>query len=181
MTSPVAWNWRSLLGPAGGFVAAASFFLPWGKFSFLLLHKSASGHTIGGWAWVIFAMAALAVAAGVILPLLRRPALARAVVFGAALLGLLFFAIKAGQLARGLWTPFGRLQPQDVGVKPGIGAQGILVGFLLAVVGAFTMPVPESPLRAFGRLRQGWRAARTAPVTGAAKAGAAVTGDRGKA
>ena len=136
-------SWRRCLAPAGGVIAAISFFLPWGRFSFLVMHRSASGQTIGGWAWVILTLAVIVMAAGVGLPLRRGPGSARAVVFGAALLGLLCFAIEANELARGVWTPFGRVQPQDIGVKPGLGARGTAVGFLLAIVGSFFMSGPR--------------------------------------
>jgi hypothetical protein len=136
-------NWRPCLAPAGGAIAAVCFFLPWGRFSFLLVHRSASGFAVGGWAWVIFALAAMVTVAGVVLPRRRRPEPARAVVFSAALLGLLCFVFEANELARGVWTPFGRIQPQDIGVKPGLGARGTAVGFLLALAGAFLMPGPR--------------------------------------
>ena len=136
-------NWRHCLAPAGGAIAAICFFLPWGRFSFLVMHKSASGHTVGGSAWVIFALAVIVMVTGVVLPRLRRPASARAVVFSVAVLGLLCFVFKANALARGVWTPFGRIQPQDIGVKPGLGGQGTAAGFLLAIVGSFFLPGPN--------------------------------------
>jgi hypothetical protein len=157
---PRSFNWRLCLAPAGGAIAAVCFFLPWGRFSFLVMHKSASGHTVGGSAWVIFALAAIAMVAGVVLPRLRRPASARAVVFSVAVLGLLCFVFKANALARGVWTPFGRIQPQDIGVKPGLGGQGTAVGFLLAIVGSFFLPGPRP------RWLPAWRALtrRNTPV-----------------
>jgi hypothetical protein len=165
-------NWKPCLAPAGGAIAAVSFFLPWGRFSFLLVHKSASGHTVGGWAWVIFTLAAIVTVAGVVLPRWRRPEPARAVVFGAALLGLLCFVFEANELARGVWTPFGRIQPQDIGVKPGLGARGTAVGFLLAIAGSFFMPGPRP------RWLPAWRALtrRNTPVGSRPDAGHAVGG-----
>jgi hypothetical protein len=136
-------SWRRSLAPAGGAIAAICFFLPWGRFSFLVVHRSASGQTVGGWAWAIFALAAIVTAAGVVVPRLRRPESARVVVFGAALLGLLCFVVITNELGHGVWTPFGRVQPQDVGVKPGLGAQGTAAGFLLAIAGSFFMPGPR--------------------------------------
>jgi hypothetical protein len=123
-------------------MAAASFFLPWGRFSFLFVHKSASGSTVGGWGWAIFVLASIAAAAGLILPRWRRAAPAREIVFGAALLGLLLFFLESSQLARGVWTPFGRIQPQDIGVKPGPGAFGTIIGYITAIGGSFLMPGP---------------------------------------
>ena len=136
-------NWRTCISPAGGAIAAVRFFLPWGRFSFLLVHKSASGYGVGGRAWLIFALAVIVTAAALVLPRRRRPGSARVVVFGAALLGLLGFVLEANELARGVWTPFGRIQPQDIGVKPGLGAQGTAVGFLLALAGSFFLPGPR--------------------------------------
>lgn len=135
-------NWRFCLVPAGGAIAAACFFLPWGRFSFLVVRREASGYTVGGSAWAIFAVSVILVAGGVILARPRRPAWMRSVIFGAALLGLLLFVMKANELAHGIWTPFGRLQPQDVGVKPGIGARGTIVGFFLAIAGSLLVPEP---------------------------------------
>lgn len=159
-TRPRQLNWRPCLAPAGGAIAAICFFLPWGRFSFLVMHKSASGRTVGGSAWVIFALAVIVMVAGVVLPRLRRPASARAVVFSVAVLGLLCFVFKANALARGVWTPFGRIQPQDIGVKSGLGGQGTAVGFLLAIVGSFFLPGPMP------RWLPAWRAVtrRSTPI-----------------
>jgi hypothetical protein len=171
-------TWRPFLGPAGGAIAAICFFLPWGRFSFLVVRRSASGHTIGGWTWAIFALALSVTFAGVVLPRRWRPAPARAVVFGAALLGLLLFVVRAHELTRGIWTPFGRVPPQDIGVKPGLGAKGTVVGFLLAIAGAFLMPGPRF------RWMPAWRAltraqvvARDRPTGGLPVAGTSAAGD----
>jgi hypothetical protein len=140
---PRQLDWRHSLAPVGGVVAAFGFFLPWGRYSFMVVHKSASGHSVGGWAWGIFVLAVIVAAAGVMVPRRRRPESARGVVFAAALLGLLGFVYAANRLAHGVWTPVGRIQPQDIGVKPGLGAQAMVAGFLLAIVGAFFLPGPR--------------------------------------
>ena len=107
-----------------------------------MVHRSAAGHTMGGATWVIFALAVVVVIAGLLRPRGWRPILAQMVLPGAALLGLACFFLKMNEITHGFWTPFGHIRPQDVGVKPGLGAYGTAGGFLLAMVGMLLVDPP---------------------------------------
>jgi hypothetical protein len=137
-----ALSWRLCLAPAGGAIAAACFFLPWGRITFLAAHCEACGSHIGGSAWASFGMAAIVTVGGLLLARPGRPTWTRPVVLGAAFLGLILVVVKAVGLSHGIWTPFGHVRPQDVGVKLGVGAVGMVAGFLLAVAGSLVVADP---------------------------------------
>ncbi len=157
--SRVGWRWAAA---AGGAIAAFCFFLPWGRFSFLAVHRSAAGHTMGGATWVIFALAVVVAVAGLVSLRDQRPILPRLVLLGASLVGLGCFFWKMNEITRGFWTPFGHIRPQDLGVKPGPGCYGTAGGFLIAVVALLLAELPVA-----GPVRQR-RTRGTSPAGGGA-------------
>jgi hypothetical protein len=136
--SPAAL-WRFLLGPIGALLTGICFFLPWGRCSWLGIERRASGAETGGWPWIIPACAGIVIVATIAGRLLRRMKLARALSFGAALLGLLFLLEQTVEVSRGLHTPLGRLRPDQLGVRPAFGFFGTVLGLIVALAGAIIL------------------------------------------
>jgi hypothetical protein len=49
-------------------------------------------------------------------------------------------AMAAVSFSRGVHTPLGRIHPQDVGVSVKFGGAGMVLGFVLALVGVLLIP-----------------------------------------
>jgi len=126
--------WRLLLSPAGAALAGICFFLPWGRFSCLGMHRQASGADVGGWFWALFASALVAFAASMAAWRLPSKVLPGAVTMAAALAGLLVLIWRAVEGSRGMYTPFGRLHPER-SVALAFGVVGTVAGLLVALAG----------------------------------------------
>ena len=135
----VPTEWRFLLSPAGAGIALICFFLPWGRFSCVGLHKSVSGADLGGSFWLVFWAALVLVLAGGVLVLLRREAQARILVLACTAGAFWILAQNAIRLSRGLSTPLGHIRPEHVGVSPRPGGVGTLLGFAVAAAGSFLL------------------------------------------
>ncbi len=147
MPTPV----RLLLTPAGAGLALLCFFLPWGRFSCMGMHRVASG--AGLHFWGVFWAAFLILAAGGALVFLGRIRHAQIAVVGAALYALGFLVVQAVRFSRGIHTPIGSIDPGTVGISPRFGGVGTVIGFVVAAAGAFLLVPPPRGL--FGLLRGG--------------------------
>ena len=125
-----------LLSPAGAAFALVCFFLPWGRFSCAAVRITRSGAELGGSLWIVFAAAAAIVVGSVVLVVLGRVKRARLLLALIAAAGLVVLVMSQLRLAAGARTPLGRMHPEDLGVKVGLGGIGTALGLLLALVTA---------------------------------------------
>ena len=130
---------RFYLTPAGVGIAIICFFLPWGKFSCVGLHKSVSGAELGGSFWLVFWCALAALLVGGVLVALRREAQARMVVLACSVFAFWILVQNGIRLSRGLSTPLGHIRPEHIGVSPRPGGVGTLLGFVVAAAGSFLL------------------------------------------
>ncbi len=145
---------RMLLTPVGAGIALFCFFLPWGRFSVRVIHKTMNG--AGLHLWGLFWAALLILVAGGVLVFLSRIALARIVTAVASLASLGFLVAQAIRFTQGIHTPVGAIHPEHFGVSPGPGGTGTAMGFVLALFGALLLrPVPWEELRALLQLQRG--------------------------
>ncbi|MGB8658186.1 MAG: hypothetical protein WCE90_10455 [Candidatus Zixiibacteriota bacterium] len=128
---------RIFLTPAGAMVVLICFFLPWLKVSCARTTRSFSGPQIGGIIWLVF-VAAIAIIVAFFY-LRRRKQLEKTWFFAMTGSALAFAAIfiKYVTLVWGQMSVFVRAASRPINFHVHIGAIGTLLGFVLAMIGAF--------------------------------------------
>jgi hypothetical protein len=150
-------------------ITAVCFFLPWGRFSCLAIHKTVTGPQIGGAAWGAWFCALLAAAVVTVFLLRQRLSWAALASIGAAVLGFGAIGARAADAARGIHTPLGYVHPPKVGsIAIGAGAVGTVLGLVLMLVGGVFMYQThrQSAVAAGSPDREATPAAPRPPVAG---------------
>lgn len=130
---------RAFLSPAGAVLALICFFMPWVKFSCGGVERSSSGADIGGALWLVPLAAGVVLVAFFVFRGQKRAHRAKPFVIGSALVALATMLVRYQNFMSEMKTQLGISRPEDIGLKIEFGAIGTVIGFALALIGAFTL------------------------------------------
>jgi hypothetical protein len=144
MDNKDADNRLIFLTPAGAAIAFISFFLPWIQIS-CLGRSSYSGMDFGGIYWIVLLMSGVIFGAFFLLRKLKRLEMLKIVTVAATIVAAGVILYGCITMSSGKRILFFRLGPDDVHLKLHMGGYGILLGYLLAILGVTWSHVKRVP------------------------------------
>lgn len=131
-------NPKLFITPSAAGIAIICFFLPWAKVSCMGNEKLLSGADLGGYLWIVFAAAVVALLSWIICYNIKSVNKAKPFIVISTLIGLITIAIKYFQFTQGIDSGMGsKIKPEDVGFSLHIGGYGTLLGLMVALIASF--------------------------------------------
>jgi len=126
---------KMFLSPSGAIIALLCFFLPWIQLSCAGKTFHISGASLGGIFWLLPILAGVMVGVFIFYYRQRQAEKSKIIIIACSIAALIIFVFNCIRLAHAPRPLLGLVKPSMVGFKIHVGGIGLVLGFILAMVG----------------------------------------------